>query len=51
MVGVQGGSSARGTAEKLVELAGVTSGRIDFLCDHAGMMDSMQGLGEVIDDV
>jgi NAD(P)-dependent dehydrogenase (short-subunit alcohol dehydrogenase family) len=39
------------TAEALVDLAIDTYGRIDILCNNAGVMDYMQGVGELSDDI
>jgi NAD(P)-dependent dehydrogenase (short-subunit alcohol dehydrogenase family) len=51
IVGAQGNIADRGTAEGLVDLALSTHGRIDVLVNNAGVMDYMQGVGELSDDV
>jgi NAD(P)-dependent dehydrogenase (short-subunit alcohol dehydrogenase family) len=51
IVGAQGNIADRATAEALVDLAVSTFGRIDVLVNNAGVMDYMQGVGELSDDV
>jgi len=51
IVGEQGNIADKETAEHLVDLALSTYGRIDVLCNNAGVMDYMQGVGEVSDDI
>jgi NAD(P)-dependent dehydrogenase (short-subunit alcohol dehydrogenase family) len=51
IVGAQGNIADRATAEGLVNLAIETQGRIDVLCNNAGVMDYMQGVGELDDEV
>jgi NAD(P)-dependent dehydrogenase (short-subunit alcohol dehydrogenase family) len=51
IVGEQGNIAEKDTAERLVDLALSTYGRIDILCNNAGVMDYMQGVGEVSDDI
>lgn len=51
IVGAQGNIADQATAEALIELAISTHGRIDVLCNNAGVMDYMQGVGELADDV
>lgn len=51
IVGVQGDIGDRATAEELVDLAVSTHGRIDVLVNNAGVMDYMQGVGELDDAV
>jgi NAD(P)-dependent dehydrogenase (short-subunit alcohol dehydrogenase family) len=51
IVGAQGDIADRATAEGLVELAVGTYGRLDVLCNNAGVMDYMQGVGEMADDI
>lgn len=51
VVGVQGNIAEQGVAEDLVELAVRSYGRIDVLCNNAGVMDYMQGVGELSDDI
>jgi NAD(P)-dependent dehydrogenase (short-subunit alcohol dehydrogenase family) len=41
----------KATAESLVDLAIKSYGRLDVLCNNAGIMDYMQGVGELSDDV
>jgi NAD(P)-dependent dehydrogenase (short-subunit alcohol dehydrogenase family) len=47
----QGNIADRAAAEGLVDLAVATYGRIDVLVNNAGVMDYMQGVGELSDDV
>lgn len=47
----QGNIADQATAEALVDLAVDTYGRIDILCNNAGVMDYMQGVGELSDDI
>ena len=47
----QGNIADRATAEALVDLAFSTHGRLDVLVNNAGVMDYMQGVGEVPDEV
>lgn len=49
--GAQGDISDRGAAEALIDLAISTHGRIDVLVNNAGVMDYMQGVGELTDDI
>jgi NAD(P)-dependent dehydrogenase (short-subunit alcohol dehydrogenase family) len=51
IVGAQGNIAEQATAEGLIELAIRTSGRLDILCNNAGVMDYMQGVGELTDDI
>jgi NAD(P)-dependent dehydrogenase (short-subunit alcohol dehydrogenase family) len=51
ITGVQGDISDKATAEGLVDTAISTYGRIDVLVNNAGIMDYMQGVGELADDV
>jgi len=51
IVGVQGNIADQATAEGLVDLAVTTHGRIDVLVNNAGVMDFMQGVGELSDDI
>ena len=51
LVGVQGNIAEQETAEGLIERALSTYGRLDVLCNNAGVMDYMQGVGEVSDDI
>ena len=50
-VGAQGNIAEQATAEGLIELAISTYGRLDILCNNAGVMDYMQGVGELSDDI
>jgi NAD(P)-dependent dehydrogenase (short-subunit alcohol dehydrogenase family) len=50
IVGAQGNIADRKTAEDLIDHAVSTFGRIDVLCNNAGVMDLMQGVGEVDDE-
>lgn len=51
IVGVQGNIADQATAEGLIERAISTYGRLDVLCNNAGVMDYMQGVGELSDEV
>lgn len=51
IVGAQGNIAEQATAEGLIDLAVGTYGRLDVLCNNAGVMDYMQGIGELSDDV
>jgi NAD(P)-dependent dehydrogenase (short-subunit alcohol dehydrogenase family) len=51
ILGSQGNIADRAVAESLVDLAVSTHGRIDVLVNNAGVMDYMQGVGELSDDV
>lgn len=51
IVGAQGNIAEQSTAESLVDLAVGTYGRIDILCNNAGVMDQNQGVGELSDEV
>jgi NAD(P)-dependent dehydrogenase (short-subunit alcohol dehydrogenase family) len=51
ITGAQGDISDRATAEALVDLAVSAHGRIDVLVNNAGVMDYMQGVGELDDDI
>lgn len=51
ITGVQGDVSDRASAEALVDLAVSAWGRIDVLVNNAGVMDYMQGVGELSDDI
>jgi NAD(P)-dependent dehydrogenase (short-subunit alcohol dehydrogenase family) len=51
IVGQQGNIADLATAEDLIDLAVSTYGRIDVLVNNAGIMDYMQGVGELSDEV
>jgi len=51
IVSAQGNIADKATAEQLVDLAISAYGRIDILCNNAGVMDYMQGVGELSDDI
>src|SRR6266702_6739955 len=51
VVGAQGNIADQQTAEGLIERAISTYGRLDILCNNAGVMDYMQGVGELSDDI
>lgn len=51
IVGLQGNIADKAVAEQLVDHAVSAYGRIDILCNNAGVMDYMQGVGELEDDV
>ena len=49
--GLQGDVSKEETAQKLMNLAMRTYGGVDVLCNNAGIMDHMQGVGELTDEI
>jgi NAD(P)-dependent dehydrogenase (short-subunit alcohol dehydrogenase family) len=51
IVGVQGNIADQATAEHLVDIAFDTYSRLDILCNNAGVMDYMHGVGEMPDDI
>jgi len=51
IVGAQGNIAEQEAAEHLIELAIDTYGGLDILCNNAGVMDGMQGVGEVTNEV
>lgn len=51
IVGARGNIADQATAEGLIDLAINTYGRLDVLCNNAGVMDYMQGVGELSDDI
>jgi NAD(P)-dependent dehydrogenase (short-subunit alcohol dehydrogenase family) len=51
IVGSRGNIADQATAEALVELAITTYGRLDVLVNNAGVMDYLQGVGELSDDL
>lgn len=51
VVSAQGNIADQASAEGLIDLAMDTYARVDILCNNAGVMDYMQGIGEVSDDV
>ena len=51
IVGVQGDISDEATAAGLIDRAVETYGRLDVLCNNAGVMDYMQGVGELADEI
>jgi NAD(P)-dependent dehydrogenase (short-subunit alcohol dehydrogenase family) len=51
IVDAQGNIADQATAEGLVDLAIKTYGRLDVLCNNAGVLDYMQGVGEMSDDI
>ena len=51
ITGAQGNIADKDTAEHLIDLAISTYGRLDVLCNNAGVMDYMQGVGELSDDI
>lgn len=50
IVGLGGSIADKETAEQLVDHAVSTYGRLDILCNNAGVMDYMQAVGELSDD-
>lgn len=51
IVGIQGNIAEPATAEGLIERALSTYNGLDVLCNNAGVMDYMQGVGELSDDI
>lgn len=51
ITGSQGDISDQATAEGLIDIAVNTYGGLDALVNNAGVMDYMQGVGELADDV
>src|SRR3954466_8317649 len=49
--GAQGNIADQAAAEGLVDRAISSHGRIDVLVNNAGVMDYMQGVGELSDDI
>ncbi|MCX6016883.1 MAG: glucose 1-dehydrogenase [Chloroflexi bacterium] len=50
-VGMQGHISDKAVAEGLIDCAVAEFGACDILCNNAGIMDFMQGVGELADEV
>ncbi len=51
ITGSQGNIADQATAEGLIALTVTTYGKLDVLCNNAGVMDYMQGVGELSDDI
>ncbi|MCA9878122.1 MAG: SDR family oxidoreductase [Thermomicrobiales bacterium] len=51
IAGSPGNIADRQAADALVDLAVSSHGRLDVLCNNAGIMDYMQGVGELEDDI
>ncbi len=51
ITGVQGNVAVKEDAERLIETALSTYGKFDILCNNAGVMDLMQGVGELSDEL
>ncbi|MBN2404452.1 MAG: SDR family oxidoreductase [Coriobacteriia bacterium] len=51
IVGVQGDVSKQSDAESIVEAAVASFGRIDVLCNNAGVMDTNQGAAEITNEM
>ncbi|HEX2915873.1 MAG TPA: glucose 1-dehydrogenase [Chloroflexia bacterium] len=51
ITGVQGNIADKASAEGLVDLAISNYGRLDILVNNAGIMDHMQGVGELTDEI
>lgn len=51
IVGAQGNIAEQETAESLIDLAIDTYGDLHILCNNAGVMDYMQGVGELSNEV
>jgi NAD(P)-dependent dehydrogenase (short-subunit alcohol dehydrogenase family) len=47
----QGNIAEQASAEGLIDLAVKTYSRLDVLCNNAGVMDYMQGIGELNDEI
>jgi NAD(P)-dependent dehydrogenase (short-subunit alcohol dehydrogenase family) len=51
VIGVQGDVSKKAEAEKIIDEAVAKFGRVDVLCNNAGVMDVNQGVGELTDEM
>lgn len=51
ITGVQGDVSQEADCTRIIEAATGTYGRIDALCNNAGVMDQNQGVGELTNDI
>lgn len=51
IIGVQGNVADRAQAENIIDTAYNTYGRVDVLCNNAGVMDLFQGVGELSDEL
>ncbi len=51
IIGLQGNIAEQTAAEGLIDLAISTFGTLDVLCNNAGVMDYMQGVGELTNDI
>lgn len=51
VTGIQGNIAEQADAEGLIDAALKTYGHLDILCNNAGVMDYMQGIGELTDDI
>lgn len=51
ITGVQGNVAVKADAEKIVDTAKDTYGRIDVLCNNAGVMDHNHGVGDLPDEM
>ena len=51
ITGARGNIADQAAAEGLVDLAISTYGRLDVLCNNAGVMDYMAGVGELSDEI
>ena len=51
ITGVQGNIADEADAESLIARAIGDYGRLDTLCNNAGVMDYMQGVGEMTDEI
>ncbi len=51
ITGLQGNIADKGAAEELIDLAVRTYGRVDILCNNAGVMDQNEGVSELSDEL
>lgn len=51
ITGAQGNIADQATAEGLIDTAVATYGKLDILCNNAGIMDYMQGVGELDNEI
>ncbi|MDH4262592.1 MAG: SDR family oxidoreductase [Spirochaetia bacterium] len=51
VIGIQGNIAEKAVAESLVAKSIESYGKLDILCNNAGIMDYMQGIDEVTDEI